>query len=183
MCALCACAHEKLGVGRPGQVTAERMPASVLCPKTAVPMWTLKVFPLTRTKTGYFSLTVGSNLTPYKPYIILCETMQLHLLYLSLQLLNVLLCICIISLDKYRTVTAFVSTLTTWSLGFYHTHEAPQSATLLLTLVRSIPSLTCDKRCMMTLLCSSTDPASASSSLSSCESKRSKIEHIFSDWC
>ena len=41
------------------------------------------------------------------------------------------------------------------------THER-RECTLALTFVRSIPSLTCDKRCMITLLCSSTDPASSS---------------------
>lgn len=53
---------------------------------------------------------------------------------------------------------------------------------LALTFVRSIPSLTCDKRCMITLLCSSTDPASPSSSLSSCESKRSTTEQLILGW-
>lgn len=61
------------------------------------------------------------------------------------------------------------------------THER-RECTLALTFVRSIPSLTCDKRCMITLLCSSTDPASPSSSLSSCESKRSATERLSLGW-
>ncbi len=42
------------------------------------------------------------------------------------------------------------------------------------TLVRSMPSRTWDSRCMMTLLCSSTDSPSPSSSLSSWLSNRSE---------
>lgn len=57
-----------------------------------------------------------------------------------------------------------------------HLEDLDGRTDLVPTLVRSIPSLTCDKRCMITLLCSSTDPASPSSSLSSWESKRSATE-------
>lgn len=58
------------------------------------------------------------------------------------------------------------------------------------TFVRSIPNLTCDKRCLITLLCSSTDSPSPSSSRSSGGSKRSRktklllfySKHSKTDW-
>ena len=84
--------------------------------------------------------------------------------------------------QKLRHYTTCADTLTIRSLRIY-IYTVTAKPNMSLTFVRSIPSLTCDNSCMITLLCSSTDPASPSSSLSSCESKRSKIKHIFLEWC